>query len=314
MRSVAAASQFPPGETFSTRFTLESAPRDGRTLPTALITVATPTYFDALRVPMRAGRTFTPADRLDAPLVAIVNQTFVDRYLKTGDPIGQRLTIGSPDRARPWITIVGVVADYRNAALTEPVRPAIYTPVRQQTEWNQLFVLVRSDVAPVGLLATVRRSVTALDPEQPVYLTRTMEDALASATFQQRASALLLGIFAAVALVLAAIGTYGVMSYVVNSRTQEMGVRLAIGAQRRDVIWLVLAQVFRLVAVGLAIGIVIVVLAGPALEGLLFGVHAADPATIALVALTLAAVALLAAWVPAARASRVDPIQALRAE
>jgi putative ABC transport system permease protein len=314
VRSVAAASQFPPGETFSTRFTLERAPRDGRTLPTALITVATPTYFDVLRVPLRSGRMFTPADRLDAPLVAIANQSFVDRHLAGADPIGQRLTLGSPDRVRPWITIVGVVADYRNAALTEPVRPALYTPVRQQTEWNQLFVLVRSDVAPASLLPTVRQSVTALDAEQPVYLARTMDDALAAATFQQRAAALLLGIFAAVALVLAAVGTYGVMAYVVNSRTQEIGVRLAVGAQRRDVIRLVLAQVFRLVAIGLAIGIAIVVLAGPALEGLLFGVRAADPATITLVALTLAVVALLAAWVPAARASRVDPIQALRAE
>ena len=314
VRSVAAASQFAPMESSRTQFGLERAPRPGETLPTAIATVAAPGYFDVLRVPLRAGRYFAQADRLETPLVAIVNQAFVDRYLQDVDPLGQRLAIGSPQRPRPWRTIVGVVADYKNAGLTQPVAPAIYTPVRQQTEWNQLFVLVRSDVDAAGLLPIVRRTVMSLDPDQPVYFTQTMEDALATATFQQRASAMLLGIFAALALVLAAVGTYGVMAYVVSTRTQEMGVRLAVGAQRSDVIRLVLAEVLRLVAIGLAIGIVVVLLAGGALEGLLFGVRAADPATIAVVALTLAFVALLAAWVPAARASRVDPIQALRCE
>jgi putative ABC transport system permease protein len=314
VRSVAAASQFPPGETFSTRFALERAPVDGQTLPSALITVATPSYFEALSVPLRAGRAFTHADRLDSERVAIVNQAFADRYLQGIDPIGQRLSLGSPDRVRPWTTIVGVVSNYRNVSLTEPVRPAVFTPMRQQTDWNQLFVLVRSDVEPATLLAAARKSVIALDAEQPVYMTQTMEEALASATFQQRASATLIGIFAIVALVLAAIGTYGVMSHAVSTRTQEMGVRLAIGAQRRDVIALVLAQVFKLVGIGLGLGVVIVLVAGSAMEGLLFGVRAADPATIAFVTLTLAVVALLAAWLPATRASRVDPIQALRVE
>jgi putative ABC transport system permease protein len=314
VRSVAAASQFPPVETFSTRFALERAPAQGQTLPSALITVATPSYFDVLRVPLRAGRMFTPMDRLNTERVAIVNQAFADRYLEGSNPIGQRLTLGSPDRQRPWVTIVGVVGDYKNASLTEPVRPAVFTPMRQQTDWNQLFLLVRSEVAPATLLASVRRTVTALDAEQPVYMTQTMEEALASATFQQRASAALTGLFALVALVLAAIGTYGVMAYFVSTRTQEMGVRLAIGAQRRDVVGLVLTQVLRLAAIGLGIGVAIVFVAGSALEGLLYGVRAADPATIAVVSLTLAGVALLAAWVPAARASRVDPIQALRVE
>ena len=314
VRAVSAASQFPPSSFFDTQFALERGQAPGRTLPTALITVASPSYFETLQVPLRSGRPFNSADRLDTARVAIVNQAFATRYLPGSDPLGQRIAIGSPDRERPWTTIVGVVADYRNNGLTQPTRPEIYIPVRQQTAWNQLFVLVRSDSSPAGLLPVVRQTVTSLDPEQPVYLTQTMEEVLATAAFQQRVSALLLGIFATVALVLAAIGIYGVMSYAVSARTQEMGVRLAIGAQRRDVMWLVLGHVLKLAAIGLAIGMVVLVLVGSALEGLLFGVRAADPITMIVVAVLLTAVAVVAAWAPAWRAARVDPIEALRYE
>jgi ABC-type antimicrobial peptide transport system permease subunit len=175
-------------------------------------------------------------------------------------------------------------------------------------------MLVRTDGSPAALLPSARQTVSALDPEQPVYLAQTLDEALATSSFQQRIAALLVSIFAGVALVLAAIGIYGVMSYAVTARTQEMGVRLAVGAQRRDVVWLVLGQVLRLLAIGLAIGIGVVVVAGQALEGLLYGVRAADPGTIVAVTLVLGAVALLAAWAPAWRASRVDPIEALRYE
>jgi predicted permease len=314
VRAVSASSQFPPQEPFDTQFTLELGQPQATTLPTALITVATPSYLQTLRVPLRAGREFGAADRLDTPLVAMINEAFAARYLPGSDPIGQRLAIGAPDRARPWTTIVGVVADYRNNGLTQAVRPEIFIPVRQQTAWNQLFVLVRADSSPAGLLPVVRQTVSALDPEQPVYMTQTLDDALASAAFQQRLSAVSLAIFAGVALVLAAIGIYGVMSYAVSARTQEMGVRLAIGAQRRDVMWLVVAQVLRLAAIGLAIGIAVLIAAGRALEGMLFGVRAIDPLTIGAVTLVLAAVALAAAWAPASRASKVDPIEALRYE
>jgi putative ABC transport system permease protein len=314
VRAVSAASQFPPSAMLSTQFRLEKGAADGQTLPTTLITTATPSYFETLRVPLRAGRGLSAGDRLDTPPVAMINQAFATRYLAGADPIGQRLALGSPDQQRPWTTIVGVVADYRNSGVTQPVRPEIYIPVRQQTAWNQLFMLVRTDGPPISLLPSARQTVSALDPEQPVYLTQTLDEALATSSFQQRISALLLSIFAGVALVLAAIGIYGVMSYAVTARTQEMGVRLAIGAQRRDVIWLVLGQVLRLSAIGLAIGIGVVVVAGRALEGLLFGVRAADPATIAIVSLLLGAVAIIAAWAPASRASKTDPIQALRTE
>jgi hypothetical protein len=267
VRAVSAASQFPPFGFFDTQFRLESTRQDARTLPTALITVATPGYFDTLRVPLRSGRQLSATDRLDTPPVVLINEALAAQYLPGTNPIGQRLSIGSPDRTGPWATVVGVVADYRNSGVTQPVRLEIYMPVRQQTGWNQ-----------------------------------------------QRLSTLLLGICASVALVLAAIGIYGVMSYAVSARRQEMGVRLAIGAQRRDIIWLILGQVLRFSVLGLTIGIAVVVIAGRALEGLLFGVGAADPLTIAIVTLVLGGVALVAAWAPASRACRVDPIQALRCE
>jgi predicted permease len=314
VRAVSAASQFPPSSAFDTQFSLERSQSPGRTLPTALITVASPSYFETLQVPVRSGRPFNLSDRLDTPRVAIVNEAFAARFLAGREPLGQRVAIGSPERERPWTTIVGVVADHRNNGLTQPIRPEIYIPVRQQTAWNQLFVLVRSESSPSGLLPAVRQAVTSLDPDQPVYLTQTMDEVLATASFQQRLSATLLGIFAAVALVLAAIGIYGVMSYVVSARTQEMGVRLAIGAQRRDVMWLVLGQVLKLAAIGLAIGMAVLVLGGSAIEGLLFGVRAADPVTMIVVGGLLTAVAFAAAWAPAWRAARVDPIEALRYE
>ncbi len=314
VRTVSATSQFPPLSTLDSQFTLERGDTSTGTLPTALVTVATPSFFDTLRVPLRAGRLLTRDDRLDAPPVAVVNQTFANRYLAGVDPVGQRIKVGSPDRPRPWVTIVGLVADIRNNGITQPVRAEIYTPVRQQTAWNQLFVLVRTDVAPATLLPTIRQTVSALDAEQPVYLVQTLEEALAASSFQQRLSTMLLTIFAGVALVLAAVGVYGVMSYTVAARIQEMGVRLAIGARPRDVVWLVLKQVVRLSAAGLVIGVLILIAAGGALERLLVGVRPLDPATIAAAAAILAAVALIAAWVPATRAARVDPIAALRYE
>jgi predicted permease len=313
VRSVSAASQFPPYAPFDTQFRLERAPHEGSTLPNALITVATPQHFDTLRVPTYAGRSFAATDRLDSPPVAIVNRAFASRYFPGQDPIGQRLALGSPDRPRPWTTIVGVVADYRNAGATLPARPEIFVPVHQQTAWNQLFFLVRAEGA-AALLPSVRAAVTALDPEQPIYATQTLGEAVAESSFQQRISATTMGIFAGVALALAAVGIYGVMACAVSARTQELGVRLAIGATRGNVVWLVLRQVLLLSAVGVATGIAGLIAVSRVLEGLLVGVRPLDPLTIAAAVAGLGSIALLAAWAPASRASRVDPMSVLKYE
>jgi predicted permease len=314
VRSVAAASQYPPMSGFTTEFIVEGQSSSGSTIPTSLITVATPSVFEALRVPLRSGRIFNAADRLDSPPVLIVNQSFAARYLSGLEPLGHRVMLGQPEPGRPWATIVGVIADYRNSGATSPVRPEIYMPVRQQTAWNQLFVLVRGDGSPRGMLPAVRDVVRSLDPDQPVYGIRSLEEALAESTFQQRVAALLLSIFATIALIMAAVGIFGVMSYAVSARTQEMGVRMALGARPEDVVRLVLLNVFKLAGIGLALGIALLIVSRQALSALLFGVTAVDATTIAGVSLILGIVAFLAAWFPAARASRIDPIEALRYE
>ena len=314
VHSAAAASQFPPMGALSTTFAIEpgSAAR-GATLPTALITVATPRLFETLSVPLRRGRGFDASDRAEASPAAIVNQALVNRYFPEGEPLGARLTLGPEGRTRT-ATIVGIVADVRNSGAARPPRPEIFVPLEQAVGYNQVFVLARTEAAPAVVLPELRRAVASLDPEQPIYAIQTLRDAIALSAFQQRVSAVLLGIFAVVALTLAAIGLHGVMAFVVSARTQEMGVRIALGAGRGAILWLVFRQVLATVAAGLAIGIALLAGAAGVLDSLLFGVRAVDPLTIAAVSTLLAGIAILAAWVPASRAAGVDPIEALRYE
>jgi putative ABC transport system permease protein len=313
--NAAMVSQFPPNGPFTAQLEVEGAPPSETTLPSANATIASREYFRTVGIPLVRGRAFSAEDSPAAPRRAIVNQSFVTRYLKDRDPLASRVRIIGRSGPGGWIEVVGVVGDARNNGAGAPVRPEIFIPMEQGRDaWNQLFLLVRGQGEASALVGPVRSTVSAIDPEQPVYMIQSMEDAVAMSTFQQRIAAWLLAIFATVALVLAAVGIYGVMSYAVSARTQEIGVRMAIGAESGQVQRLILRQVSGLAAVGLVIGTGLLLAAGPALRGLLFGVEPADPLTIAGVALTLGSVALLAGWVPARRASRVNPIDALRYE
>lgn len=313
--SAGMASQFPPLGPFSSQIEVEGAPAAGSTLPTANSTIVSRGYFRTLNVPVIAGRIFDERDRRGGPRVVVVNEAFAGRYLSGRPAIGARVRLASRDGSAPWSEIIGVVRSARNQGLAEPPQPEVFVSMeRGRDAWNQLFLLVRSDRELAGLLPDLRQAVRSIDSDQPVYAIQTLQQAMAGSIFQQRLAARLLAVFAAAAVVLAAIGIYGVMSFAVTTRTQEMGVRLAVGAQRRDVMWLVLSQVLWLTAAGLAIGTGLLLAVGRLLEQLLYGVEPADPATIAAVCTILGAVALAAAWVPAFRASRVDVIEALRYE
>lgn len=313
VREASVASQFPPQGPFSTPFRLETAAAAGETMPMAQVTTASATHFATLGVPLVAGRGFAVTDRRDAPLVAIVNRTFAARFLG-GAALGRRVSIGPQDRPSPPMEIVGVVGDTQNRDMRSAPAPEIFVPLLQQTSSNQLFVLVRSAGDAAAMLPIVREQIAALDPEQPIYAVRTLEEAVAAASFGSRFSMILFALFAAVALSLTAIGIYGVMSYAVAARTREIGVRLAVGADRRRVLWLVLGQVLRLTAVGLVLGLLGVAAAGGAIRRVLHGVQPLDPAVILAATLVLAGVAVFAGWFPAWRASRVDPVDALRYE
>lgn len=276
--------------------------------------VVFPDFFPAMGIPVIRGRPLLATDRDTLAPVAVVNETFARRAYPNEDPIGKRVKFAPPDEPAPWITIVGVVRDFRHYRLPEPMGPALYMPYAQSPGRTQTLVIRTSLTDPYVLVPPVRAALHDVDPKLAFYEVKSMEDAVNESLWRQRVQSRVLGVFAALALLLAAVGLYGLVSYSVVQRTREIGLRVALGAQRSDVLAMVYAQGGRLVAAGLAIGLALGALLSRTLGALLYDIAPTDLASYALAGGVIAAIALGALYVPARRAVSVDPLRAMRAE
>jgi len=280
--------------------------------PEVDIRSVSPDFFKTMGIRLQRGRLLDERDRPDAPRTVVINETMARRWYPGADPVGQYLTFFVRDTT-DWREIVGVVSDVRSAGLTREAKAEIYASFSQQSV-PQANIVVRAAVEPSALAGAVRGAMRAVDPTQPIFGLRPMNAVIDDTITRERFSMLVLGIFSAVALLLAVIGTYGVVSYSVAQQSREIGIRRALGAQRRDVMALVVGQGARVTAVGLALGIGGALLLTRVLGRLLYGVTATDPVTFTVVTLLLGAVALAATYVPARRAATVDPMRALRSD
>ena len=270
-------------------------------------------YFKAMGIPLRRGRWFTERDTNDTPKVAVINETMAQKIFPNEDPIGKRLTFDDRQKTPAWFEIVGIVGDVKHYGLDQTTTLQTYEPSTQQT-FAAMTLVVRTAGDPTSLSAAIRNAVLQLDKEQPVSNLKTLNQFVSTSIVQQQFAMLLLGVFAAVALLLAAVGIYGVLSYAVTQRTSEIGIRLALGAQAKDVLRLVLGQGMKLAGLGVALGLLAALALTSLMKTLLFGVSATDPLTFGLIALLLLSVAFVACWIPARRATKVDPMIALRCE
>jgi len=284
--------------------------------PDEQIRFASAGYFAAMRIPVRRGREFTARDTLEAPQVAVVNEALARKYWPNDDPIGKRVAFS---RQQPkWYQVVGVVGNLKHRSLEVVDTPELYVPVAQPLfagpTPRPMFAVVRTTGDPLAAAATVREVVASIDPNQPVSNMRSMEQRIGESLASRRFTMLLIGVFAALALVLASIGMYGVVAYAVSERTHEIGVRLALGARPRDVLAMLVGQGMTLAVTGAAAGIVIAIAITRVMASLLFGVSATDPATFGVITAVLTCVALIACYLPARRATAVNPVTALRNE
>jgi putative ABC transport system permease protein len=267
-------------------------------------------YFKTMKIPLLRGRMFTDADRKDSPKVVLVSESAARRFWPGEDPIGKPIGIGQ-NGFDDHVQVIGIVGDVRYRQMDESPRPELYMTFQQSTRPNMVLSL-RTQGNPTALTQAVEREVHALNKELPVFDVKTMNERIRDATARARFSATLLAIFAAIALVLAAVGIYGVMSFLVTQRTHEIGIRIALGAKPADVLSLVVGRGAVLALAGIAIGVAGASASTRVLGTLLYEVKPGDPATYVTIALVLAAVALLASYIPARRAGSVDPSSALR--
>ena len=322
------------GEVWSKNLTMFDRPFPGniRDLPSNQYRVVVGDYFRSMGIRVLNGRAFEDGDTEDSPTVVIVNQEAVRRFWNSQNAIGKIVSLNPPremwpedllrqargaglpdDYAPPKFTVVGVVDDVRNGGLTSPALPTVYAPYAQASEGTtNMFLTVRTDGDPLGLVAGIRERIRQIDPNQPVAGIQTMEARLSASVSPRRTEMSVLAVFAVMALLLAAIGIYGVMSYWVTQRQREVGIRMALGARRQQVLRLVLRQSSVMLAIGLLLGLAGAFIATRVLRSLLFEVNPTDPAVFAVVALVLAASGSVAAYIPARRATRVDPVVTLR--
>jgi predicted permease len=309
VRSAVAASALPANPA---RFT-PALPEGQPPIPVAerpLFIIQTATHVETLRVPLRRGRDFTEHDGAQDARVAVVNEALARRYWPGEEPIGKRIWLG---RQTNPVEVVGVLGDVRNVSLAADSQPEIYLPFAQ-LPWGFMNLIVRTEGDPLSLTAAVRGRVLALDREQPVTQVRSMEEVVEEAAAQPRLTSWLLGTLAGAAVLLALVGIYGVVSRSTAERTAEMGIRLALGANPADLLKLVLRQGLTVTLAGIALGLAASLALTRLLRSQLYHVSATDPAVLALSAALLAGAAALASYLPARRAARIDPMQALRTE
>lgn len=312
VRSAAVANQFPPGVFSRGPFEIEGSPSpDADDMPTVVISIVSPGYFETMGIPLVRGRTLQAGDRENTPGVVVISRAAADRWFPEGDALGRRLRI---DDEGDWLQVVGVVGDTRNVGVDAQPEPEIFVSTQQLLgPWNQLFLLVSTMADANAMLPAVRAEVAAMDPEQPVYMVRTVAEAFAQEQTQRRVATTTLTFFGAFALLLAALGIYAVSAYSVSQRTREIGLRMALGASRGSVLSLVVRQSLLPVVIGAAAGLVGALLVGSVLRDMLFEVDTVDIATLVGVMLLFGAIATFASWLPARRGTLLDPVAALRA-
>ncbi len=270
-------------------------------------------YFEAMEIPLRRGRFFNEQDDATTPFAVIVDEYMADQLWPGQDPIGKRIHIVELPSKDPWQTVVGVVGRVKQDSLDSDPRIAFYV-AHKQFPTRAMTVALRGRTDPSALLSATRNELRNLDPDLPMYYVRTMDQRVNESLARRRFSMLLLGVFASVALALATIGIYGVMAYLVNQGTRELGIRIALGASQRNILSLVVRQGMALAFSGVMIGLAAAFLLTRLIRSLLFGVEATDPITFAGISLLLAMIALLASYIPAQRAARIDPLTSLRCD
>jgi putative ABC transport system permease protein len=309
VRSVSVSGSLPMASAGYLSFSIEGRQAPANAAEDLQPFIVSPEYFQTLGVPLRRGRVIEARDAGDAPLVAVVNDELARRFFDGRDPIGRRISIDGTD----WWTIVGVVGNVAQEGVTAAPYPQLYFPLFQ-TARRFVNVAIRTDGDPLSLAAGARAALASVDPDLPVNEMQTMRDRISADMAQPRVSVAILGVFAAVALALAAIGIYGVMSYVVAQRTREIGIRVALGARAEDVVRLVVREGMKPALLGIALGLAGAFALTRLMASLLYGVSPSDPLTFGGVAAFLAIVALVATYLPARRATLVEPMGALRSE